>query len=130
MASMTRCGTCVPPGPSRNAAGCPLMVWESEGNWERTQARSRAEGAKVSVVGMIQFSFITDRASGEHDVITPRTRRLMGAGDPSLRLKNGFVQDDAVANNHGATALTKSASMPYAVAYRPGFSSMMARPGK
>src|SRR5712671_3910961 len=57
MASITRCGTCVPPGPSRKAAGCPLTVWESEGNWERTQVRSRAAGAKVSVLVMV-FSLV------------------------------------------------------------------------
>src|ERR1039458_9107106 len=42
MASITSCGTCVPPGPSRNAAECPLTVWASEGNWERTSVGSRA----------------------------------------------------------------------------------------
>src|ERR1700722_19098104 len=40
MASITRCGTCVPPGPSRNTAGCPATVCASEGNCARTQARS------------------------------------------------------------------------------------------
>ena len=29
-----------------------------------------------------------------------------------------------------SVALTKSASIPYAVAYNPGFSSVIARPGK
>src|ERR1700688_2081765 len=52
MASMTRCGTCVPPGPSRNAAGCPLTVWASEGNWARMWVRSRVMGALASVVGI------------------------------------------------------------------------------
>src|ERR1700722_7566946 len=51
MASMTRCGTCVPPGPSRNAAGCPLTVCASDGNWEQTQGMSKAEGG-VSGGGM------------------------------------------------------------------------------
>src|SRR5258708_40294769 len=61
MASMTHCGTCVPPGPSRNAAGCPLTVWASEGNWERTQVRSRVVGASVSVAGM-GFMFLGQMA--------------------------------------------------------------------
>src|SRR6476646_5072281 len=39
---MTRCGTWVPPGPSRNAAGCPFTWREKDGNCERTQARSSA----------------------------------------------------------------------------------------
>src|SRR5579863_2758176 len=56
MASMTRCGTCVPPGPSRNAAGCPLTVWDREGNWARMAARSRA-GASVSVVDMAIYFY-------------------------------------------------------------------------
>src|ERR1700682_1216787 len=42
MASITRCGTCVPPGPSRKTAGCLLIVCASAGNCERTQARSIA----------------------------------------------------------------------------------------
>src|SRR6266852_7797527 len=42
MASITCCGTCVPPGPSRKTAGCLLIVCASAGNCERTQARSRA----------------------------------------------------------------------------------------
>src|SRR5713226_5548525 len=42
MASITCCGTCVPPGPSRKTAGCPLTVCASAGNCERTQARSSA----------------------------------------------------------------------------------------
>src|ERR1700675_4775319 len=42
MASITCCGTCVPPGPSRKTAGCLLIVCASAGNCERTQARSSA----------------------------------------------------------------------------------------
>src|ERR1035441_2686175 len=42
MASITRCGTCVPPGPSRKTAGCPLIVCARAGNCERTQVRSTA----------------------------------------------------------------------------------------
>src|SRR5271167_1238726 len=42
MASITRCGTCVPPGPSRKTASFPLTVCASEGNCARTQARSSA----------------------------------------------------------------------------------------
>src|SRR5579859_6052507 len=45
MASITRCGTCVPPGPSKKTAGhfleCSLTDWASAGNCARTQARSR-----------------------------------------------------------------------------------------
>jgi len=56
----------------------------------------------------------------------PRGDYLRGsaAGVPSLRLKNGCVQDYAV------TARTKSASIPYAVAYRPGSPSKTERTGK
>src|SRR4051812_13523728 len=39
---MTRCGTCVPPGPSKNTAGWPFTVCDSAGNWLRIQARSSA----------------------------------------------------------------------------------------
>src|SRR5258708_10126011 len=42
MASITCCGTCVPPGPSRKTAGCPLTVCASAGNCERTQVGSSA----------------------------------------------------------------------------------------
>src|ERR1700675_5141725 len=42
MASITCCGTCVPPGPSRKTAGCLLIVCASAGNFERTQVRSSA----------------------------------------------------------------------------------------
>src|ERR1700728_53451 len=52
MASMTRCGTCVPPGPSRKTAGWALTVWARAGNWARMWVRSRAVGA-VSVVGIV-----------------------------------------------------------------------------
>ena len=41
--------------------------------------------------------------------------RLMGEGDPSLRLKDGSVQDDASGDDdiaQAVVALTKSASMP------------------
>lgn len=44
---MTRCGTCVPPGPSKNTAGWPFTVWASEGNCERMEAKSSA--GRVSV---------------------------------------------------------------------------------
>src|SRR5258708_34160403 len=40
MASITVCGTCVPPGPSRKTTGWPLTVCERDGNWARTQAKS------------------------------------------------------------------------------------------
>src|SRR5258708_27271145 len=55
MASITRCGTCVPPGPSRNAAGCPLTVCERAGNWERPQVRSRVVEIACSVVGIVIY---------------------------------------------------------------------------
>src|SRR5579885_736797 len=42
MASITRCGTCVPPGPSRYAAGWPLTTRFKEGNCARTHSKSRA----------------------------------------------------------------------------------------
>src|ERR1035437_3474087 len=54
---MTRCGTCVPPGPSRKAAGWPWTVWASAGNWDRTQERSSAVGAAVSVVNMAIYFY-------------------------------------------------------------------------
>src|ERR1700746_2994615 len=44
MASITCCGTCVPPGPSRKTAACSLIVCASAGKCERTQARSSAVG--------------------------------------------------------------------------------------
>src|ERR1043166_5688542 len=52
MASMTRCGTCVPPGPSRKTAGCPLTVCASEGNCERTQVRSSEVEEACSAIGI------------------------------------------------------------------------------
>src|SRR5216684_1487757 len=52
MASITRCGTCVPPGPSRNAAGCPLTVWAREGNCARTHRTSSAAVTAFSVAGI------------------------------------------------------------------------------
>src|SRR6266849_6172180 len=54
MASMTCCGTCVPPGPSRKTAGCPLTVCASAGNCERTQMRSSAvdEDEACSAIGI------------------------------------------------------------------------------
>src|ERR1700686_4802868 len=76
MASMTRCGTCVPPGPSRNAAVCPLTVWASEGNWERTQWRSRAVEAEVSVVGMVVIYFYHGDRTGSALVTFPWVYRL------------------------------------------------------
>src|SRR5438132_3854601 len=51
---MTRCGTWVPPGPSRKAAGCPLTVCCNAGNWERTQSMSKRVtlSFSLSVVSM------------------------------------------------------------------------------
>src|ERR1700733_7368205 len=56
MRSRTRCGTCVPPGPSRNAAGWPLTAWESAGNWARMEVRSRA-GAIVAAGDMVIYFY-------------------------------------------------------------------------
>src|SRR6266436_9564511 len=54
MASITCRGTCVPPGPSRKTAGCPLTVCASAGNCERTQVRSSAveEEEACSAIGI------------------------------------------------------------------------------
>src|ERR1700730_3119923 len=52
MASITCCGTCVPPGPSRKTAGCPLTVCASEGNCERTQVRSSEVEEACSAIGI------------------------------------------------------------------------------
>src|SRR5229473_1372187 len=60
MASITRCGTCVPPGPSRNAAGCPFTVCEREGNCARTHWTSSAAVTAFSVVGIGVIIFITE----------------------------------------------------------------------
>src|SRR5437762_13094399 len=51
MASITRSGTCVPPGPSKNTAGLPSIVCAREGNWERTQVRSRVVSDSVVNMG-------------------------------------------------------------------------------
>src|ERR1700678_4083166 len=53
MASITRCGTCVPPGPSKKTGcwfKCSLieMVCPSAGNCERTQPRSSAAGGDAA----------------------------------------------------------------------------------
>lgn len=67
MASITRCGTCVPPGPSRKIAGRPLADGASAGNCERTQARSIAvegEDEVCSAIGMTDILIKGDR-SGE-----------------------------------------------------------------
>src|SRR6267142_1744963 len=52
MASITRWGTCVPPGPSRKAAGLPLTVCASDGNCERTQVRSSEVEEACSAIGI------------------------------------------------------------------------------
>src|ERR1700735_3993255 len=49
MASITVCGTCVPPGPSRKTTGWPLTVCDKEGNWERTQAKSSEPASSLRV---------------------------------------------------------------------------------
>src|SRR5271156_5322182 len=80
MASITRCGTCVPPGPSRNAAGCPLTVCAREGNWARTQGRSRAASGTVSVVGMAAIVFSARRQwTGAKEQVAGGTLALLKA---------------------------------------------------
>src|SRR4051812_45006127 len=41
---MTRCGTCVPPGPSRKIGARPWTVRPSEGNWRRRRIGSSMVG--------------------------------------------------------------------------------------
>src|SRR5215471_10910798 len=73
MASMTRSGTWVPPGPSRKAAGCPATVWEREGNCERMEARGKAGCTDCSLVSIRPFIFITVANVG--DVVDIETSR-------------------------------------------------------
>src|SRR5437588_937037 len=89
MASITRCGTCVPPGPSRKVAGWPLTVWASEGNWARTQVRSRAAGA-VSVVGMVVYFYHDHQLKSD-----PGDRKgvwLRTAGGPSRQIPSASLR--------------------------------------
>src|ERR1017187_8511071 len=87
MALMTRCATCVPPGPSRKAAGWPLTVWESEGNWERTWARSRVVEGAVSVVGILPYFY---HAMLRLALNPPRSpERSQGPDQPPYEDENG-----------------------------------------
>lgn len=56
MASITRRGTCVPPGPSKKTAGWPFTICDNEGNWERNQLISK--GAFTSVVVDIVLFYV------------------------------------------------------------------------
>src|SRR5208282_2280919 len=59
--SITRCRTCVPPGPSRKTAGFPSTVCARAGNCPRTQARSNAveieedDGGICSVIDIVDI---------------------------------------------------------------------------
>src|SRR5450759_4019563 len=86
MASITCCGTCVPPGPSRKTAGCPLTVWASAGNCERTQVRSRAVD-KDEACSAIGIADILIRAQ-------PRVAPGSSFGGFSARMETG--RSDAV----------------------------------
>src|SRR5215470_2124969 len=55
---MTRCGTCVPPGPSRKVAGWPLTFRDKEGNCERTHSRSSGEEAFSAKADLLCCSVI------------------------------------------------------------------------
>src|SRR5712691_2602929 len=87
MASTTRCGTCVPPGPSRKAAGCPLTVWASAGNWERTQVMSRAVGAAISVVCMV----VSLSSHGSHEI---RQHAIRGGVETGVFFGDGEAGED------------------------------------
>src|SRR5215469_5618518 len=50
MASITRRGTCVPPGPSRKATGRPSISRARAGNCERIQVRSRMGRVEASTI--------------------------------------------------------------------------------
>src|ERR1700686_2043545 len=62
MASITRRGPCVPPGPSRNTAGYlaegPVTVCVSAGNCERIHTRSNGRFAAVEVVCEMVWSAV------------------------------------------------------------------------
>src|SRR5215470_6939465 len=55
---MTRCGTCVPPGPSRKVARWPLTFRDKEGNCERTHSRSSGEEAFSAKADLLCCSVI------------------------------------------------------------------------
>src|ERR1700752_2068279 len=64
---MTCVGTWVPAGPSRNAAVWPLTCVFNEGNWERTQAISKAGVARTFKPGVVISLF-----SGESKIAIVR----------------------------------------------------------
>src|ERR1700733_347893 len=71
MASITVCGTCVPPGPSRKTTGWPLTVCLRDGNWERTQSNSssfRVATVRSSVVMSNSFLGLLGFLSREYRV--------------------------------------------------------------
>src|SRR5258707_12568668 len=84
MASITCCGTCVPPGPSRKTAGCPLTVCASAGNCERTQARSSATDedkeeacSAIGIADILIEEAEVDAGAGGMNAAVIDTRSLM-----------------------------------------------------
>src|SRR5579863_8744975 len=80
MASMTRWGTCVPPGPSRNTAGCPFTFCEREGNCDRTHVRSKEVFTSVCIVDKLLFSstpeFLGQRPATNHQRLLHRLHKV------------------------------------------------------
>src|ERR671923_3017353 len=81
MASMTRCGTCVPPGPSRKTAGWPFTVCDSEGNCDLTHAMSKVAVTSCSVLNMKSLLAHSSYEVGQHSVC--------GGLQPGIVLGNG-----------------------------------------
>ena len=57
-ASITRCGTCVPAGASRNATGWPFIASFSEGNCARTQFVSSGALDAGRVIGAFILALV------------------------------------------------------------------------
>src|SRR5215469_10103926 len=87
MASITRCGTCVPPGASKNTAGLPFTVCCNAGNCRRIQWMSSflTWGTTLVLANMLRTPHCVYKIR-EHSV----SRRLR----PGITLADGQLFKD------------------------------------
>src|ERR1700675_2197249 len=114
MASITCCGTCVPPGPSRKTAGCLLTVCASAGNCERTQVRSNAvdEEEACSAIGIADILNEEVEANPKSGHERRRIRRLLPKAAAGCAKANFRAESE--------TSAAKAKPLPQGAQRNPG----------
>src|SRR6266436_7909378 len=85
MASITCLGTCVPAGPSKNAAACPFTCSFSEGNCSLTQAISNVLFPVPCITGVLIFFMGRQSVAAFSEPLVSHTFRAHFEDSPRLK---------------------------------------------